>query len=239
METKKSLCAQGVIIIVFGLLALSSATIYTPAYVTPSAKPPETTLNAEMRDFLSKHKNLSVVLRVPYSSDKVTAEDLSKNNEFYNTIEAYLIKAGYTVRDRGLLEQLLTSNTTLNYKEIATTIRADLIIELTNINWKMDNFQQVYTIDDKKQTRKQFKEYSKILNPFMAKLDCKFTIVEQGLTGGILTCYYSSCDKCNFNLADNEVYGRTWEFGQDRQREAIDYFAGKIIDVLQNSQKYY
>ena len=237
MEAKKTLFAQSVIIIVFGLLALSSATVHTPAYVTPFAKSPETTLNAEMRDFLSKRKNLSVVLRVPYSSDKVTTEDLSRNNEFYNTLEAHLIKAGYTVRDRGLLEQLLSSKTTLNYKEISTTIGADLIIELTNINWKTDNYQQTYVLDNKKQQQIHFKEQSKQLNPFMAKLDCKFTIVEQGLTGGILTCYYSSCDKCYFNLVDGEIGYESWGFNQDRQREAFDYFSGKIIEVLRSGQK--
>ena len=234
METKKSLYAQSVIIIVFGLLALSCATT-NPAYVTPSVKSPEATLNAEMRDFLSKRKNLSVVLRVPYSSNKVTAEE-SNNSEFYNTIESYLIKAGFTVRDRGLLEQLLSSGTTLNYEDIATTIRADLIIELTNINWYVDNYQQWYTIDNKKQKREWID--AKRLNPRMAKLDCKFTIVEQGLTGGLLTCYYSSCDKCRFSFEGNKFCWQQWDFSQARREEATKYFAGKIIDVLTNSQNY-
>jgi hypothetical protein len=78
---------------------------------------------------LQTASNLSIVLRVPGQITKVLEEDKFAYNSIYNTVEKEIAKAGFTVRDRGLFQQVL-ENTTVDYSKIKELTGTDLILEL-------------------------------------------------------------------------------------------------------------
>ena len=52
----------------------------------------------------------------------------------YNTIEKQLFKEGFSVRDRGLFNQVLDDNTGVDYSKINALTNTDLILELVRID---------------------------------------------------------------------------------------------------------
>ncbi len=179
------------------LLVLMMSCKYSLVTVQPQPKKNDITISPEMRELkttLQTTKSLSVVLRVPSASDKVTAEQAAQNAELYNRIERNLLKAGFTVRDRGLLESLLKSGQT-NYEEIGKKIQTDMIIEILTLNFNEDNL--IYNVVNKKD--KKTVVLHNPVNAAIARLDCKLTIVNKGLMGGVLTLYKTACTEgCDF-----------------------------------------
>jgi len=241
-EKKRSTILFSLAIIVAIFFSSCSSTYF--AMIKSEPKQDDITLTPEMKQFLGKQKNWSVVLRVPNSSDRVTAETASKNNSIYNNIEKNLLKAGFNVRDRGLLESVLRSGQA-NYAEIGEKIDTDIIIEILDISWDIDNFQHNYTV---KKNNKTGNFSGNVLNPKMAKLECKLIIVEKGATGGVFTLYCSTCtDGCDFYYYV-DFWHNIYYFGFDNKRapqfssltwylevnDVTDYFSNKIIKILQN-----
>jgi len=230
-------------------IALSSC--YQLAMIKTMPKQDDITLTPEMKQFLGSHSNLSVVLRVPNSLDRVTTETASKNSAIYSSIEKKLMKAGFNVRDRALLETVLKSGVT-NYAEIGKKIETDIIIEVLDIDWNIDNFQSYLTL---KNNNKIKPVPVNTLNAKIAKLECKLTIVEKGSTGGVFTLYYTSCiDGCDFYalfwtdgsvafadkkpVTSGEVFRQmVWslDYNQEVADKVTDYWSSKIIQILQNN----
>ena len=197
---KKFLNLRSVVAIAICLAGLTSCSSLLTVRTQP--KKNDITISPEMKELkttLQTTHSLAVVLRVPNSSDKVTAEQASQNSNLYNRIERNLLKAGFTVRDRGLLENLLKTGQT-NYEEIGKTIQTDIIIEIMSLNFGEDNF--VYDVVKKKNQKPIRLMYP--VNPLVAKLDCKLTIVNKGQMGGVLTLYKTACTEgCDFERANH------------------------------------
>jgi hypothetical protein len=249
MKRTKIFLLAATAVFVLGCSSPQLATIKT------QAEKPEVIITTEMKQFLAAHKNLSVVLRVPNSSDKVTAEENSKNLDIYNRIEKNLMKAGFNVRDRGLLENLLRKNQN-NYVEIAKTIQTDIIIEVVDITWGIDDYQRLITLKKNNEIvpvifsgHVDYGWYG--FNPMKTKCECKFTIIENGSNGGVLSYTYSPCTEgCDFEVNMNYQLGvksrfssaENWErpliWGSSKdvsfREKFTDSWSEEIIKVLKS-----
>jgi hypothetical protein len=176
----------------------------------------EIVINPELREFLKKNPNPKVVLRVPSTTSNVTAAESEKNsnyNNLYGRIEKELMKEGYTVRDRNLLNNLLLSGQNLSYKEIGEKIETDIIIEIVSINENT-----VSTTNSKvefEQDISQLNTNITIKNLFTAinyAVDCKIILVNEGTTVGMFTFNYCNCALPNYGACDTQI--RTYKYGK-------------------------
>lgn len=90
------------------------------------------TVAPSLKAFLAAKKNLKVVLRVPTWREDSKGKQ-SEPTAAYNLIEEELLGAGFTVRDRGLLAQVLRTHPTLDFQAIAKKVDTDLILEIVKI----------------------------------------------------------------------------------------------------------
>jgi hypothetical protein len=215
-----------------------------------SQKQNEISISPDLRQFVNKNKQISVVLRTPRTTSNVTQE--VQNSELYNTIERRLMNAGFVVRDRALLEKLLV-NEQLSYESIAQKIKVDLIIEVVE-NLRQDN---IPTKIFRKKNNKEVDITARTrdrLNMLTSKFTFRIVLAETGVSCGFFTFYYASCiDGCDiyaqnvvpvylFGNSKKEVRRRVWSNGAVFPREYIwwkeeDYISNdlsnKIINILQ------
>ncbi len=99
-------------------------------------KPDETYANPALKTFFKDNSNPNIVLRVPNNNDKATSNtSTNKNNDIlYNAIEKVLLKENFSVRDRGLFNELLSKSQTSDYSKIKELTNTDIILEVVNID---------------------------------------------------------------------------------------------------------
>ncbi len=120
-------------IFLISLLASAPAKmVYKPGTFTLMKKEDEIFTKPSLSDIMHSSKNISIVLRVPYSGDKVTQEQTQKNNSIYSTIEKEFAKAGFIVRDRGLFSKILEQGNIADYSKIKELTETDIILELVS-----------------------------------------------------------------------------------------------------------
>jgi hypothetical protein len=119
----------------FAILLLASCSSGTKIIKFPTV-PDETYANPNLKEFFKSNKNPNIVLRVPNNNDKATSNtSTSKNNDvLYNTIEKELLKENFSVRDRGLFNELLSKSATSDYSKIKELTNTDIILEVVNID---------------------------------------------------------------------------------------------------------
>ncbi|MGD0711837.1 MAG: hypothetical protein ABR968_11745 [Bacteroidales bacterium] len=119
--------------------------IYEGQYTFDISPNNEVIINESLKTFLAQNKSPKFVLRTP-ETKSVTEEEKTANELYYTTIEKTLMKHGYTVRDRSLLNELVHQGQ--SYEQIAKSIDTDLILEIQGIkNYKSDIYN--YTIPSK------------------------------------------------------------------------------------------
>ncbi|MDR2653534.1 MAG: hypothetical protein LBC68_14720 [Prevotellaceae bacterium] len=186
----------------------------------------EIVVSPELREFLTKNPNPRVVLRVPSTTSSITASESEKNSQYnslYGRIEKELMKEGYTVRDRNLLNNLLSSGQNLSYKEIGEKVQTDIIIEIVSINSSKisDNNKKIKIEEDISVHGKNnssalsilffdftndLSQHSKAMNDINAQMnnafsvnsytvDCKIILVNEGTTVGMFTFNYCRCNE--------------------------------------------
>lgn len=119
--------------------------------------PDETFANPNLNDFFNSSKSPNIVLRVPNNSDKATSNtSTSKNNDvLYNAIEKELLKENFSVRDRGLFNELLSKSQTTDYSKIKDLTNTDIILEVVNIDLSvLYTTNKITVIGTKKETEK-------------------------------------------------------------------------------------
>jgi len=102
----------------------------------------------------------------------------------YNVIEKELLKAGFTVRDRALLTEVLRNNPKIDYRAIKEKIDTQLILEIVSLSpWDYSNaeFKRVDT-GAPGQASVPFKLVG-------SRVMAKLIMVETGEIGGIITYY--------------------------------------------------
>ena len=131
------------------------------AVVRFDQRPPDLTSADILTEIMLVNKSPRIVLRVPDTRKGVTntqattdpqlavvkpvrnnrsiarfQTDESKYDEtaLYNAIEKQLFKEGFSVRDRGLFNQVLDANQSIAYSKISSLTDTDLILELVRID---------------------------------------------------------------------------------------------------------
>jgi hypothetical protein len=103
----------------------------------------------------------------------------------YNIFERELLKAGFTVRDRGLLMEVLRDNPKADYKAIKEKIDTQLILEIVS-------YQQV-DVSNAAYTEVPNGTKGTAAQPFLMKrwvINAKVIMVESGEIGSIYTLYW-------------------------------------------------
>lgn len=90
--------------------------------------------NANLKQFLKDNKFPSIVLRVANTSEKATSQTTTNKDLLYNAIEKELLKEGFSVRDRGLFNEIINKAQTSDYSRIKDLTNTDLILEVVNID---------------------------------------------------------------------------------------------------------
>ena len=90
--------------------------------------------NANLKQFLKDNKSPSIVLRIANTSDKATSQTTTAKDLLYNAIEKELLKEGFSVRDRGLFNEIINKAQTSDYSRIKDLTNTDLILEVVNID---------------------------------------------------------------------------------------------------------
>ena len=116
-------------------ISLSSCSSPKKVVKFPSV-PDETFANSNLKEFFKSNRTPNIVLRVPNNNDKATSNtSTSRNNDvLFNTIEKELLKKGFSVRDRGLFNELLSKTQTTDYSTIKELTNTDIILEVVSIN---------------------------------------------------------------------------------------------------------
>lgn len=159
--------------------------------------PDETYANPNLRDFFKSNRNPNIVLRVPNNNDKATSNtSTSKNNDMlYNTVEKELLRENFSVRDRGLFNELLSKSQTSDYSKIKELTNTDIILEIVNIDHSV-----LYTTNKVTVVRKK-KETGKIgsidYKQNGASVEYKVILVKNNEIAGTYKFNYKPCpDGC-------------------------------------------
>lgn len=118
-----------------GILILVSCSP-TTKIVKFSKIPNDVFINKNLGIFFHNNERPNIVLRVPNNNDKVTSNTKSDKDQnlLYNAIEKELLKNNYSVRDRGLFNELLNKFQSSDYSKIKELTNTDIILEVVNIN---------------------------------------------------------------------------------------------------------
>ena len=132
-KTKNLAGISSVVIFILAMLASTGPKkvvyTYTPGTVKLVETKDDIFTKPSLTKILQTTSNLSIVLRVPGQITKVLEENKFASNSIYNTVEKEIARAGFTVRDRGLFQQVL-ENTSVDYSKIKELTGTDLILEL-------------------------------------------------------------------------------------------------------------
>lgn len=133
-------------------MAVAVSGCATHVVVRPQIPGPEPVNQPALQAFMRSVENPTIVLRVPSPQSQVTEAQRSQGdatmNQGYNLIERELVKAGFTVRDRGLLEAVLRSSQNLDYRLIQQKINAQMILEVSDISSRSYNNDQYSRVKD-------------------------------------------------------------------------------------------
>ncbi|WP_114748533.1 hypothetical protein [Pleomorphovibrio marinus] len=191
--------------------------VYEATVTSNSPSKNEVTKTNALQDFLRDNPKPKVVLRVPSPTHDVTSAEQNKLTRYYNLIEREFLKSGYTVRDRGLLTQLLR-NGQVTYDEISRQIDTDLIIEVLDIDLCNDYSVYNFSIPMRNNETYRLSEFQGLgnsINCMYGKLEVRVSIVHSGELGGIVKTHHSNCD------GGNKFYFRALEKGSGELKKDV------------------
>ncbi len=181
--------------LVIVLFTISSCTV--SKVIKYPKRPDEVFANSNLKEFFKTNKSPNIVLRVPNTNDKVTSNtSTDKNvNIFYNTIEKELLRQGYSVRDRGLFNEIISKSGSTEYSKIKDLTNTDLILEVINIDAKVVySTNKVTYVGKRKSTESigtvDFKRYG-------ASVEFRLIMVKNNEIAGTYKYHYQPCpDGC-------------------------------------------
>lgn len=225
------MCVAGVAVAVSGCL--------THVVVRPQIPGPEPVSQPALQTFMRSVGNPMIVLRVPSPQSQVTEAQKSQGdatmNQGYNLIERELVKAGFTVRDRGLLEAVLRSNQDLDYRLIQQKVNAQLILEIVSISERSYDSDQYLRVKDRATGRLESGAF-----PLSGwQFECKVVLVDSGEIGGIYTIHIAPQEN-HFLVSGSNFRNASSQGREERQyrgyglelQEAIEPFVRELIFEL-------
>jgi hypothetical protein len=222
-------------------LLLVSCTSYKEIVRYPTVDS-ETFANADLKQLFRENTRPSIVLRVPNTSDMATSNTQmsTENILMYNAIEKELLEEGFSVRDRGLFNEVMVKSTTQDYSKIKDLTNTDLILEVINIDqhivYSTNKVNQVYKTGTEKEVL-QDKDYK--ARGF--SIEFKVVIVRNNEIAGTYKYQYKPCvDGCP--LSSFNPTGKKSNVVELRetvtQNDAIDKFmresTRKLVESFKN-----
>jgi len=183
----------------------------TQKFVKFDQKAQEPYSNNNLQLFLRSNQSPKIVLRVPNVEENVTTKNTNdaqivvtqrekereRNDLYYNAIEKELLKAGFSVRDRGLFNEVLKkmqrdTKQNIDYSQIKELTNTDLILEVVKIDPQIRYVTNEYYTIGKKNTRKTYTsgtEYRK----YGASAEFKIIMVSNNELAGSYKFHYTPC----------------------------------------------
>jgi hypothetical protein len=173
----------------------------------------EIIVRPELKKLTAGHiQNVKVVLRVPEAPKYLTQETQQDMNRLYDWFERELAKAGFIVRDRSLLEKVLSEDKTASYTGISQSIDTDLIIEILYMGPCDLTHNRYFDIDDCMVKEMCIPPPDKKLpgpTKFIMKggrLDCRIITVKDATVSGMFTLYNLPSEGiCDFEVHHNKI----------------------------------
>ncbi|OQX75244.1 MAG: hypothetical protein B6D61_10785 [Bacteroidetes bacterium 4484_249] len=193
------------VISAFIFQACGTYKIFTGTVKYESSKNNEVLKSKELKSYLEEKNTLKFVLRTPPGFDTYSGEEQTMLNSVFAQIEKELIKNGQIVKDRVLLERLLSIGDK-SLIEVGKAINTDIIIEIINIDFDIPNKVKDFKIKEKG-INANFDSWNNIdyVDCRLSMLECRITLVELGNVGGIFKFFVSGCDN------GNDFYIHTYE----------------------------
>jgi PDZ domain len=190
----------------------------------------EIIIKPELQTIVSgKKQNIKIVLRVPGAPKNITQEAQKEVGLQYDRLERELSKVGFIVRDRELLEKVVSELKPANYMELARAIDTDLILEVLYLG--------PYDLSHKQYYDTKAGRLTELNNPSMelkhpgslsflmhgGQIDCRVVTVRDGTVSGMFTLYNLPCD----GLCDFEVHkGKEWRNSEPNPEEIKGWGVG-------------
>jgi hypothetical protein len=171
--------------------------------VTPNIPRPDSITQPALARFMSSVVTPTIVLRVPRPVNQLSqaATPAGEFSRTYNLIEKELVRAGFTVRDRGLLEEVLRSTQNLDYRIIQDKIGAQLILEIVSIEPRQYDTDQYASAKGGETGRLQKGVFA--IGGWL--FECKVILVNTGEVGGMYT-FYMAPKQVHFVLSGDKVF---------------------------------
>jgi hypothetical protein len=211
-----------------GIALSSAAAAATHVVVQPRVPPPDNVTQPALLTFMKTVRNPTIVLRVPAPQTLVTQAQGQQGSadlgEGYLTIEKELVKAGFTVRDRGLLVEILRSNQNLDYGVIQQKIDAQLILEIVSIQRRSYGNDVYVEANRHREGRLRRGEF-----PISGwHFESRIIMVSSGEIGGIYTVDVAP-EGLHFLVSGSDTFNATPQGKRDR--EHVGYGVGSAQDA--------
>lgn len=184
-----SRCLTHVLALLVTIMMAGCASTPPPVAVTPQWQPPlqaiDGVVSPALRNFLRSTAAPKVVLRVPNVASSIVAADTAHNPNYdavYGRFERKLVEAGFEVRDRALLQSLMTGGMA-DYAAIGRKVDTDLIIEVTSLGFDAEKQLAEVGIDA---AGHAYKGKPTLSSP-LATMGVRVIQVSTGAVGGLLT----------------------------------------------------
>ena len=107
----------------------------SPKYVTVSFHAPddEKYETPALQTYFSKNTKPVIMLRTPLGGESDILNNSGFTKSFYSNLEKSFLEKGFTVRDRGLFETILTQSQYTDYSKMTELTGTDIIIEIVGI----------------------------------------------------------------------------------------------------------
>lgn len=212
-------------------------------YVRYAPKAAETYTNANLKSFLKANPRVNVVLRVPNAYETVTTKttdatpvksllDREKTFDiYYNAIEKELLKAGFSVRDRGLFNEVLKKmqrdeKQNIDYSQIKNLTETDVIVEVIKIDPAvMYVTNKVYTLNGKGE-RKEMTDYAEYKR-YGASAEFKVIMLKNNELAGTYKFNYAPCqDGCPTSFFNDKLKIKN-------KKDQPQAYEGVEVDVME------
>ena len=208
-------------------------------------------MKPELQSLISgKKQNIKIVLRVPDAPKNITQETQKDVSRPYDCLERELSKSGFIVRDRELLEKVVSEVKPTSYLELAKAIDTDIIIEVLylgtyNLSHKKYYDSKTGCMIELSNPSLEFKQPGILTFPmYGGQIDCRVVTVKDGSVSGMFTIYNLPCDGvCDFEVLPgkalripepNLTETKGWGVGTDEQN--IRQLAGLLVQTLSDGE---
>jgi len=200
---------------------------WSPAYV-----PVDGSVSPQLRELVKKGTTPKVVLRVPNTVSSIVQSDTSKNTNYdalYGRIERRLVSEGFAVRDRALLQSLMSSGMS-DYAAIGKRIDTDLIIEISRLSFT-DQFQTAsHYLDNTGNRFDRNKIFDRTHTNAIASMDLRIIQVKTGNVAAIITLKVGA-----YELDSQREFIQTTAYGQHLGNRAFGFPPGSSTPGMVSS----